>query len=175
MTSYASEAYSGSCFVADAILLSMRMMIKMHWKNRRKRDCNSNLSSNESSSDAGGSSYDSSIPEMNSPTGSILKVSPVRHSNQQVPKGCLKMTNGGPTRRNETQLMGSHRQQLSHKCVSFREVKVREYERIIGDNPSCTSGPPIRYVVHYYCVLRRIKLGSVDYSFLIIRSIILLV
>jgi len=31
--------------------------------------------------------------------------------------------------------------------VRFREVQVREFERIIGDNPSCSSGAPIGYVV----------------------------
>mmetsp|Transcript_31204 Transcript_31204/g.47798 ORF Transcript_31204/g.47798 Transcript_31204/m.47798 type:complete len:213 (-) Transcript_31204:2018-2656(-) len=29
------------------------------------------------------------------------------------------------------------------KQVSFHKIKIREYERILGDNPSVTSGPPI--------------------------------
>jgi hypothetical protein len=32
------------------------------------------------------------------------------------------------------------------KEVSFRSVHVREFERVIGDNPSCSSGAPIAYV-----------------------------
>jgi hypothetical protein len=27
----------------------------------------------------------------------------------------------------------------------FQEVYIREFERILGDNPSCSSGAPIRY------------------------------
>ena len=29
------------------------------------------------------------------------------------------------------------------KEVSFASVQVREYPMILGDNPSCTSGPPV--------------------------------
>ena len=32
------------------------------------------------------------------------------------------------------------------KEVRFEDVKVREFERVVGDNPSCSSGPPIGYV-----------------------------
>ena len=31
----------------------------------------------------------------------------------------------------------------SNKAVKFSEVHIRDYERDIGDNPSCSSGPPI--------------------------------
>jgi hypothetical protein len=31
--------------------------------------------------------------------------------------------------------------------VRFQVVHIREYERIIGDNPSCSSGAPIGYVL----------------------------
>ena len=30
--------------------------------------------------------------------------------------------------------------------VIFDEIRIREYEQSLGDNPSCSSGPPIWYV-----------------------------
>ena len=30
------------------------------------------------------------------------------------------------------------------KTLLWREVHVRQYERTVGDNPSCSSGPPLR-------------------------------
>ena len=31
----------------------------------------------------------------------------------------------------------------AEKSVQFKEIYIRDYERIVGDNPSCSSGPPI--------------------------------
>jgi hypothetical protein len=33
--------------------------------------------------------------------------------------------------------------QQPEKGVRFNEIHIRDYERIVGDNPSCSSGPPI--------------------------------
>ena len=38
-------------------------------------------------------------------------------------------------------------QQRQSFNVRFLEVRIREFERIIGDNPSCSSGAPIGYVL----------------------------
>ena len=35
--------------------------------------------------------------------------------------------------------------------IKFDKVKIREYNRTIGDNPSCSSGPPVRYVNSAVC------------------------
>jgi hypothetical protein len=32
---------------------------------------------------------------------------------------------------------------LRRNSVSFHSVDVREYDRTVGDNPSCRSGPPV--------------------------------
>jgi hypothetical protein len=34
----------------------------------------------------------------------------------------------------------------SQKRVSWMIVEIRHYDRVVGDNPSCSSGPPLRYV-----------------------------
>lgn len=31
-----------------------------------------------------------------------------------------------------------------HHSLQFDKVSIREYSRTVGDNPSCSSGPPIR-------------------------------
>lgn len=40
---------------------------------------------------------------------------------------------------------GSDRSRKGDK-LKFDKVKIREYARTVGDNPSCSSGPPVRYV-----------------------------
>ena len=29
------------------------------------------------------------------------------------------------------------------KAIEFKDIQIREYARTVGDNPSCSSGPPI--------------------------------
>ena len=53
------------------------------------------------------------------------------------PKSCLKAS-PLPSRMN-----GSHSALKPRLSVVFDRIKIREYERTLGDNPSCTSGPPI--------------------------------
>lgn len=36
------------------------------------------------------------------------------------------------------------------RTITFTEILVREYARTVGDNPSCSSGPPVRYVVSHF-------------------------
>lgn len=28
--------------------------------------------------------------------------------------------------------------------IKFHEIRIREYARALGDNPSCSAGPPVR-------------------------------
>jgi hypothetical protein len=40
--------------------------------------------------------------------------------------------------------MGGNNMRRTSSQVSFKNVEVREYDRTLGDNPSCMSGPPIQ-------------------------------
>jgi hypothetical protein len=42
----------------------------------------------------------------------------------------------GPTRR--------RRRSKNRPSLQFDKIRIREYSRTVGDNPSCSSGPPIR-------------------------------
>jgi hypothetical protein len=43
-----------------------------------------------------------------------------------------------------TKSVGSDSQQRSiKKSVRFTDIQIREYERTLGDNPSCSSGAPV--------------------------------
>jgi hypothetical protein len=92
------------------------------------------------SSAAGGGSGGGVSRASNSSTSSpsCLRKSPSSKTNCSSP---TQVTKGS----------GCHSPQLSHRRngnrrVRFRTVYIREYERIIGDNPSCSSGAPIRFV-----------------------------
>jgi excinuclease UvrABC ATPase subunit len=32
---------------------------------------------------------------------------------------------------------------VGKKSLKFKDIIIREYERTLGDNPSCSSGPPM--------------------------------
>ena len=71
------------------------------------------------------------------------RLQPVCQTGVQV-KSILKM----PTNENEEQKVDSR----ERYTVRFKTIEVREYERIVGDNPSCSKGPPISigwgYIIH---------------------------
>ena len=35
------------------------------------------------------------------------------------------------------------REGIKKERIKFKNIEIREYARTIGDNPSCSSGPPI--------------------------------
>lgn len=49
-----------------------------------------------------------------------------------------------PTPTNETDIQDERepRQQVDRKSITFSSVEVRTYNRILGDNPACSGGPP---------------------------------
>ena len=114
-------------------------MIKSRWRNVRRRSSNGNDGSVGSSS-VSGSSFDSANTISNSKTFDSL----VKHI--QLPKGCLKVKSDDILKLYDEKLMGSNRIPRIQKIVTFQHVYIREYERIVGDNPSCSSGAPVRYV-----------------------------
>jgi hypothetical protein len=72
-----------------------------------------------------------------SPT-TCLKKSPSSKSNGSSPTVVATGNSGSSP--------PQHRRNGKSRHVRFRTVYIREYERIIGDNPSCSSGAPIRFV-----------------------------
>ena len=112
-------------------------MIKGRWRNARSRSSNSNGGSIGSSS-VSGSSFEGTNSDQNSRTFG----QPNKHI--QFPKGCLKIE---LLKLYDGKLMGSNRipGPIIRKIVTFQHVYIREYERTVGDNPSCSSGAPVRY------------------------------
>lgn len=50
------------------------------------------------------------------------------------------------------------------KLLRFGEVHIREFERILGDNPSCSSGAPIGYVSLQKYVFHSLPIIFLHYS-----------
>lgn len=46
----------------------------------------------------------------------------------------------------------------SRGSITFSQVQIREYARTVGDNPSCSSGPPVRYVLNLSYLIRALPL-----------------
>ena len=71
----------------------------------------------------------SAPPQRQQRTGSILKTKTLTDS--LAPRGSGPEEGEGPQRRTAS--------------ITFDRIEIREYARTVGDNPSCTAGPPIRY------------------------------
>ena len=61
----------------------------------------------------------------------------LEHEVRQLLKGCLKV----PTQRES--LEKSHPSSKNENTVRFSSIEFRQYVRILSDNPSTSSGPPI--------------------------------
>jgi hypothetical protein len=59
-----------------------------------------------------------------------------RGTSGSTTKGILKTSFGSA-------VFPSYRQMKPRRTVSFDRILIREYEQVLGDNPSCGSGPPI--------------------------------
>jgi hypothetical protein len=113
-------------------------MIKSRWRNVRRRSSNGNGSSIGSSSGSGSSFENSTNTISNSKAiDSLVK-------RIQLPKGCLKVKPDDLLKLYDEKLMGSIPLPRIQKNVTFQHVYIREYERTVGDNPSCSSGAPLR-------------------------------
>jgi hypothetical protein len=59
-------------------------------------------------------------------------------ANTKPNKSCMKVLTQDeslkPSRRKKT---------TDEKQVSWDTIEIREYKRTVGDNPSCSSGPPL--------------------------------
>ena len=78
---------------------------------------NSGNSGNSGKGSAGSSRANSGKGSL----GSRAKVSPIEATDEGSPK----------------------EKSRKKKSVQFCEIQIRDYERVVGDNPSCSNGPPI--------------------------------
>jgi hypothetical protein len=133
---------------------------------KRRRSKTQSVASNGSLTGGGGAegcSVSASEGASSSPTSpqglrSCLRHSPAApgRSNGNGSLGTLtggSVENGGgagDAHSNRSSSTKGRRSKL-RKRVGFRHVIVREFERVIGDNPSCSGGAPVAYVV---CPLR---------------------
>jgi hypothetical protein len=120
-------------------------MIKHRRRNLRQADSYSIGSSNESSNVT--SSNEGSTMETNAFTvRSASAFDSMRQRNRLIPRGCLKVKSSDSiSTYNDLPVCQSIHRPRIRKIVSFHDVYIREYERVVGDNPSCTSGAPVRY------------------------------
>ena len=52
-----------------------------------------------------------------------------------------------------------------HLSLQFDKINIREYSRTVGDNPSCSSGPPIRYDMSNFDSATSCVFGSIFFTF----------
>ena len=64
-----------------------------------------------------------------------------------------------------------HSTESSTSSVSFRSVEVREYDRTVGDNPSCGSGPPVSLILYVrYCLVLILCIHRIPRHFIVIQT-----
>lgn len=108
-------------------------MIKRYWRKPRRRYRNTDRSSGSFSCDS--ASFEFSYE---------FTAGSYKHIN--LPKGCLKSRCDRQQDQHADKLVISNQIISARKVVTFQHVCIREYERIVGDNPSCSRGAPVRYV-----------------------------
>lgn len=108
-------------------------MIKRYWRKPRRRYRNTDRSSGSFSCDS--ASFEFSYE---------FTAGSYKHIN--LPKGCLKSRCDRQQDQHADKLVISNQIINARKVVTFQHVCIREYERIVGDNPSCSRGAPVRYV-----------------------------
>ena len=92
-----------------------------------------------------GSSITNSAPTIliHSPSADVLEAIPIKSI---MVARTLKESLHGPRRYTSPSSMSKSqhgRTALRRSTITFGQVNIREYERVLGDNPSVTSGPPL--------------------------------
>mmetsp|Transcript_27433 Transcript_27433/g.46693 ORF Transcript_27433/g.46693 Transcript_27433/m.46693 type:complete len:261 (-) Transcript_27433:314-1096(-) len=104
------------------------------------RDCSSSSHGQQDGNNALNVSLHSGEPKTKTHIRSYLSVASSNLCNGSKSSQVVSMANSTS---NEADRAGGKDSSDRRRCVSFRSVAVREYDRTIGDHPSCRSGPPI--------------------------------
>ena len=102
------------------------------------------LSHLDSSSSSSNSSLSASMEGSDQKRG-IMRVRTLKESLSSIydEKECFAASAGGDE--DERLLSDTARTRTKPLCsVSFKQIVIREYGQVIGDNPSCSGGAPIR-------------------------------
>ena len=106
------------------------------------RDSDQGSYSSRSDLDDGSNTRDSSASK-GSKSNQSMSTSTFASDREPLSQSAASGDFSAQSKGQSSQASGRPSSALHTKSVRFSEVHVRDYERVVGDNPSCSSGPPM--------------------------------